>query len=145
MTFGFVLRRLTLSGKGVPDAELGFTRGLNVVTGPSDTGKTFIAQCIDFVWGSSTEPKEIPQATHYETILLEIESKDGASVYFLQRSLRGGDIRLSTTGEADRVLAAKHRPDDDDTISSFLLGLSGLNEKKVRTNQQGKTQFTELS
>lgn len=139
MTYGFVLRQLTLTGPGVANAELFFTRGLNVISGPSDTGKTFIAQCIDFVMGSGTPPKAIPQAAQYTSIFLEIETQDESRVYTLERSLRGGDIRLSATGEADRVLGAKHQADNVDTVSNFLLKLSGLDRKKVRTNQSGKT------
>lgn len=137
--FGFVLRHLTLTGPGVANAELPFARGLNVIVGPSDTGKTFIAQCIDFVMGSGTAPKEIPEATQYASILLDIETLDRSRVFVLERSLRGGDIRLSTEGDADRVLSGKHQADKEDTISSFLLGLSGLGGKRVRTNQQGST------
>lgn len=139
MSFGFALRKLTLTGPGVANAELGFAPGLNVITGPSDTGKTFIAQCIGFVMGSGTPPKEIPEASQYTAIMLEMEDKAGGQVYLLERSLRGGDIRLSSTGIADRVLGWKHQPGNRDTVSSFLLGLSGLDGKMVRTNQLGET------
>ncbi len=138
MKFGFALRQLTLTGPGVANAELLFTRGLNVIAGPSDTGKTFIAQCIDFVMGGSAL-KEIPEAAQYTSVLLEIESQDAARIYVLERSLRGGDILLSTQGEVNRVLAAKHQANKPDTVSRFLLELSGLDGKKVRINQQGKT------
>lgn len=139
MSHGFIIRSLTLTGPTVPTAELPFERGLNVIAGPSDTGKTFIAQCIDFAMGSGDGPKEIPEGERYTVIQLKIEANDASRIYTLERGLRGGDIRLSTEGESDRILAAKHQGGRDDTISSFLLGLSGLAEKKVRTNQQGKT------
>lgn len=139
MKFGFILRKLSLTGSEVASAELLLARGLNVIVGPSDTGKTFIAQCIDFVMGSSTAPKEIPEAASYTSILLEIESQDSSRIYVLERSMRGGDIRLSTEGDEDRILNPKHQADKEDTVSSFLLELSGLGKKKVRTNQQGKT------
>jgi hypothetical protein len=57
----------------------------------------------------------------------------------LRRSLNGGDIHITADGDADRVLSAKHQPDNEDTVSHLLLELSGLAGKKVRTNQQGKT------
>jgi len=34
---GFQIRRLTLVGRGAPNAEVQFKKGLNVVSGPSDT------------------------------------------------------------------------------------------------------------
>lgn len=137
--FGFVFRRLTLTGPGVVNAELQFTSGLNVISGPSDTGKTFILQCIDFAIGSSTPPKDIPEATRYTSILLQLEAADGTGVYVLERSLRGGDIRLRSEGREDRILKAKHQAGNEDTVSRFLLQLSGLDERVVRINQLGKT------
>lgn len=139
MRFGFVLRDLTVSGPGMQDAHIRFARGLNVIVGPSDTGKTFVAQCIDFALGSSTPPKEIPESARYTSIRLEIETQEAGRVYVIERSLRGGDIRLSTDGEPDRVLDAKHSAAKEDSISRFLLALSGLANNKVRTNQQGTT------
>ena len=139
MKYGFALRRLALTGPRLPAAELTFTRGLNVIAGPSDTGKSFIVQCIDYALGSGNPPKEIPEASRYTTVILELESNHDQRVYTLERSLRGGDVRLTTQGEGDRILAAKHQAGKEDTVSQFFLGLSGLGSKKVRTNQQGTT------
>ena len=139
MRFGFVLRRLALTGPGKEPAEVTFTRGLNVIAGPSDTGKSFIAQCLDYALGSGDPPKEIPEAEGYTSVVLEIEANRDQRIYTLERSLRGGEILCKTVGEPDRVLAAKHQGGKEDTVSQFLLDLSGLGTKKVRTNEQGKT------
>lgn len=139
MRYGFALRRLALTGPGKEPAEVTFTRGLNVIAGPSDTGKTFIAQCIDYALGSGDPPKEIPEAENYSSVVLEIEANNDQSIYTLERSLRGGEVRCKTVREPDRVLAAKHLGGNEDTVSQFLLDLSGLGAKRVRTNEQGKT------
>lgn len=139
MRFGFALRRLALTGPGKEPAEVAFTRGLNVIAGPSDTGKSFIAQCLDYALGSGDLPKEIPEAEGYTSVVLEIEANRDQRIYTLERSLRGGEILCKTVGEPDRVLAAKHQGGKEDTVSQFLLDLSGLGTKKVRTNEQGKT------
>jgi len=139
MKFGFALRRLALSGPGKEPAEVTFTRGLNVIAGPSDTGKSFIAQCLDYALGSGAPPKEIPEAEGYRSVVLEIEGNSDQRVYCLERSLRGGEVLCKTDGQPDRVLAAKHQGAKEDTVSQFLLDLSGLGKKKVRTNEQGKT------
>ena len=62
---GIRLISLALTGTGVPKAEIKFDSGLNVIFGPSDTGKTFIFQCIDFIFGSKKAPKEIEEASQY--------------------------------------------------------------------------------
>lgn len=139
MKFGFALRRLALIGHGKEPAEVTFTRGLNVIAGPSDTGKSFIAQCLDFGLGGGSPPKEIPEATGYSTVVIEIETNDDRRVFSLERSLRGGEVLCKSNGEPDRVLAAKHHGGKEDTLSQFLLDLSGLGTKKVRTNEQGMT------
>ncbi len=139
MKFGLALRRLALSGPGLAAAELMLTRGLNVIVGPSDTGKSYIAQCIDYALGSGDAPKEIPEAERYTTVVLEIEANQDGRVYTLERSLRGGDVRVKTQGEPDRILAAQHQGGKEDTVSQFLLELSGLGSKLVRTNERGET------
>jgi hypothetical protein len=139
MKFGFALRRLALIGLGKEPAEVTFARGLSVIAGPSDTGKSFIAQCLDYALGSGDPPKEIPEAEGYSSVVLEIEANSDQRVYSLERSLRGGEVLCKTDGQPDRVLAAKHQGGNEDTVSQFLLDLSGLGTKKVRTNEQGKT------
>ncbi len=139
MKFGFVLRRLALTGPGKEPAEVWFTRGLNVIAGPSDTGKSFIAQCLDYALGSGDRPKDIPEAEGYSSVVIELEANKDLRVYTLERSLRGGEVLCKTDGQPDRLLAAKHQAGKDDTVSQFLLDLSGLGTKKVRTNEQGKT------
>ncbi|WP_147445395.1 AAA family ATPase [Corallococcus aberystwythensis] len=137
MRLGFILKKLALTGQGATSAELSFARGLNVISGPSDTGKTFIAQCIDFILGGGSLPETIPEAAPYTSIHLTIESNQ--QTYKLERSLRGGNILLRTEDDLVTTLKAKHKAGDNNTISSFLLELSGLNNKRIRTNQQGKT------
>jgi hypothetical protein len=139
MKFGFALRRLALTGPGRAPAEVTFTRGLNVIAGPSDSGKSFIAQCLDYSLGGGAAPKQIPEADGHSTVVLEIEAYSDGRVYSLERSLRGGAVLCKTNGQSDRVLAAKHQVGKEDTVSQFLLDLSGLGTKKVRTNEQGKT------
>lgn len=139
MKFGFALRRLALIGPGKAPAEVTFARGLNVIAGPSDSGKSFIAQCLDYALGSGTLPKDIPEAEGYSSVVLEIEANNDQRIYSLERSLRGGDVLCKTVEQPDRKLAAKHQGGNEDTISQFLLDLSGLGTKKVRINEQGKT------
>ena len=136
---GFQIRRLTLVGRGVPNAEVQFYEGLNVVSGPSDTGKTFIIQCIDYMLGGKDIPEPIPEAAKYETVHLTLSVSVDDEEVVLERSIRGGDFKLLRTGKADQRLSAKHSAGDRDSVSQYLLGLAGLAEKKVRTNKQGKT------
>lgn len=136
---GFQLRGLTLIGRGVPNAEVRFKAGLNVISGPSDTGKTFIVQCIDYMLGGQDAPKSIPESEQYETIRLAMNILESGQEVVLERSIRGGNFKLIGSGPTDRVLAAKHSANDKESVSQYLLGISGLTGKKVRKNKQGVT------
>lgn len=136
---GFQIRRLTLVGRGVPNAEVQFNEGLNVVSGPSDTGKTFIVQCIDYMLGGKDVPESIPEAAQYETVRLALNVSVGDDEVVLERSIRGGDFKLVSPGKVDQHLSAKHSAGDKDSVSQYLLGQSALTEKKVRKNKQGAT------
>lgn len=136
---GFHITRLTLTGIGVPKAEVCFKEGLNVVSGPSDTGKTFIVQCIDFMFGASTLPKSIPEAEPYDLLQIGLRTSDEADEIILERGLRGGDINLYRKNDERLTLGIKHREGDESTVSNFLLALSGLFGKKIRTTSRGTT------
>jgi hypothetical protein len=138
VSFGFILSELALSGPGKPDARISLKPGLNVVAGPSDTGKTYIFQCLDYAMGGTDPPKPIPEAEGYDMVRLSLEARAGG-IHHLARSLRGGDGRVSSDGGDERVLGAKHSADDPNTISAFLLGLSGLSGRRVRRNAAGAT------
>lgn len=146
--YGFKLIRLSLTGPGLKDATISFSEGLNVIYGPSDTGKTFIVQCIDFIFGGMTAPKAIPEAKGYDRISLVISSWDSPEELELTRSLKGGGLMLSAEGHPPRQLLGKHSAKNVDSVSRFLLDLTGLDSKRVRKNQDGVTDslsFRDLS
>lgn len=137
--FGFHLVRLVLTGANLADAEVRFSRGLNLISGPSDTGKTFILQCIDFMLGGRDTPEDIPEIRGYDTAILEIVALADEMPYVLTRGLRGGAFRLRRPDGTEMVLAERHVADRDDSVSQFLLDIVGLTGKRVRTNARGQT------
>lgn len=140
MKTGFQLRMLRVTGKTKKPAELAFGPGLNVISGASSTGKSYILQCIDFACGAGTKPKVIDESVGYETVELELEDSSG-NKHKLERSLKGGDARhflAEGDGWKDAsTLCAKHSATDPETISGFLLGLSSFWGNKVRKNSAG--------
>lgn len=137
--YGFKLIRLSLIGKGLQEATIQFSEGLNVIYGPSDTGKTYIVQCIDFIFGGKKHPKEIPESKGYESISLVISPWDTPIEYELKRSLRGGALTLFSEGNCPRNISETHSAKNEDNVSRFLLRLTGLDGKRVRKNQSGAT------
>lgn len=131
---GFHLRWLRLTGPDVKPAEAKFTPGLNVVWGASETGKSFIFTCIDYMLGRSRPPKKISELRGYTTAWLALTARNGHKTYVLERDLQGGDFRLHDATDIDwtlsneKALHSQHDPERSDTISHFLLTLTGVED-----------------
>ena len=137
--YGFFIKKLELSGSSVETKTIQFKKGLNVIFGSSDTGKTFIFQCINYMLGGSTPPKPIPESENYNFVGLVIETYEGKE-YKLERSLQGGNFNLFDNSTDDsRVIEASNQSNNE-TVSSFLLNICNINGKKIRKNKKGKTQ-----
>ena len=137
---GFQLRALEMTGLGVPPARITFGSGLNVVSGASDTGKSFLFHAIDYMFGASSLDL-IPEARSYGTVQLEIQSDEGR--FFLRRGLNGGgfELRNLTSPESPTTLLGERLvAGDPENISSFLLRLAGFQDKKVRKNVENELQ-----
>lgn len=51
----YFFEKIIVSGPGKDDATVQFTDGLNIISGPSNTGKTSIVKAIDFLFGATKE------------------------------------------------------------------------------------------
>ncbi len=138
------LMDLTVTGPRMQPAGLQFGRGLTVVYGASDTGKTYVAQALDFMLGASAL-KPLPEGQGYDTAYLRIEFDDGGGVV-LGRDLDGGRFSLWTEllnippgRPADDSLAAKHSSRSSKNLSRYLLGALGLEGVNLRKNADGVT------
>ncbi|MFS0687815.1 AAA family ATPase [Sporosarcina sp. 179-K 8C2 HS] len=149
---GFTINKLMLIGPMVKPVFVGFEKGLNIITGPSDSGKTYIFECINFLLGSSEKPKSIPEGKGYETALLEITTN--GKIVTLERQLQGGVINLylSDINEIGSVkpklLFESHVAGKTNNISGYLLSLSGFTKtnwiKKNGNNKKISLSFRHL-
>ncbi len=46
---GFYIKKVTANSAKKGDASVTFGKGLNIIQGRSDSGKTCVANCIDFI------------------------------------------------------------------------------------------------
>lgn len=147
---GFYLAWLRLTGTGADPAEVKFEPGLNVFWGASETGKSFIFTCIDFMLGRSTPPKTIDELDGYTTGWLGFIERAGKKQRVLERSLKGGDFLLYEADGKDwtlsspQTIAAKADPDRTDTVSHVLLSTAGM-EKAVLLSAKGKATTRQIS
>ena len=77
MPNGLYFSRVAAMGEGKPNAELDFNLGFNIISGASETGKSYFMDCIDFILGARQPPKNIAQAVGYDRIRAEIRTTDG--------------------------------------------------------------------
>lgn len=140
----FIITKLRLEGNSLAPAEIELRAGLNVITGPTNTGKSYIFECINYMLGSSKKLRNIVEARQYQRIFLEI--KNQAVFYTLESDLDCGSFKLYEQQIKDinhnttyKILKRKHDQDSKDTISAFLLSLNNLGNKVIRQNANGKT------
>lgn len=141
----FQLTHLTFVGTNVAPASIEFGSQMTLVRGPSDTGKSFIVNAIDFLLGSGGL-KEIPERSGYSDALLGLVLPSGEKVT-LQRSVRGArriglhqaDIRKGPVPAPDDWFAPKKSATNDSSLSSYLLEAIGLAGRKVRLNVNNAT------
>ncbi|MBU5483336.1 exonuclease [Clostridium sp. MSJ-11] len=141
---GFYIKKLKLVGDKKEDAEVIFQKGLNVIHGPSNTGKSYIFQCIDYALGA-TKIKDIPESEGYSKLYMEIRKFGNNAPITILRFLNSKDIFYyncsidEINNDNSKKLKSKHDPDSQDNISKFLLKQIGINENKYLVkNQDGK-------
>lgn len=130
------LSKLTISGPDKKDACLSFKKGLNVITGDSDTGKTYAFQCIDYMLGKDSQPKNIVEAQGYTLITLELYI--GNEKYILQRNI--GENKIKVLFENKELnLSCKHNANNDNNLSKFLLNkLLGKTDNIIINSKKGE-------
>ncbi|MCB4791970.1 MAG: hypothetical protein LHV68_08790 [Elusimicrobia bacterium] len=140
---GFYFKELRVVGKNVKPAKLSFNKGLNVLQGASDTGKSYVFTCINYVLGSNKEPNKIKEAEGYDEIRLNLCTYDNRD-FTISRKFGDSKIYVAQTviDNFDKVSTNKlnsiHSSKSDDNISYFLLSLIGLEGKKMSVNARNE-------
>jgi hypothetical protein len=148
--YGFFIKKLELTGSNVEPVNIEFEKGLNVIYGSSDTGKTFIFQCINYMLGSSATPKPIPESKNYTLCKLEIKSYKGQT-FILKRSLKGGSFNLYNENHTliETLEIKNNKQSKKNTISNFLLKICNLENKQLvqfkKDNSKRNLYFQDIS
>lgn len=139
------LRFISFVGPNKEAAEVSFGSGLNLIYGPSNTGKSSILDAIDFMFARERALKEIPEHEGYDQIFLGVEFTDGEQFTFV-RNINGGDYlcfdglhKEKPTDQAPEILKAKKATKKNQAITDFILDRIGLANKKLKKNAENKT------
>lgn len=146
--FGMKINKLLLQGTGKKDAILVFDKGLNVVAGASDTGKSFAYECINYILGSTDMPEIPNEAIGYESVLLEFLDIETNQIITLKRSLRDseknniyyiyGDINHLQNADFEKLSNASKAKN---SLSSKLLMLCNCSYRNIlKKSSNGETE-----
>lgn len=141
-----ILDQIAFVGPRKKPVIIDFDSSLTVICGASDTGKSFLVEAIDFALGRSTPPRDIPQRVGYDRLRLRLKNNASSAFWTLERSLSGGGYRLADgiIDDADpmppgEILKDKHKHNDSNNISGWLLTQIGLDGSRIQKNKAGAT------
>ena len=121
-------------------SEMTFSNGVNVVCGASDTGKSFLAESIDFMLGGS-ELRDIPERTPFGEVQFDLDVNFGEKWRF-HRASSGGNFKAKNLIDEDaetQVLKKDHGHGKIDNMSGFLLDKIGLLGKRIMRSKKKST------
>lgn len=122
-----IIRKIEVRGEGKPAASIELDEGLNVIAGASDTGKSYITECFQFIFGAQEPPKSIEQAKGYTH--LDVTFEEAGDVKFkLSRELKANADIVCIENKDGEELATVHKPTHkgNPNLSDFFLSKFSL-------------------
>ena len=135
---GFYLKKVIAKSDKKETADVTFKPGLNVIQGRSDTGKSCIVKCIEFVFGGSMKTLKTPfkPSAEYNEAIVVLVSPEGEIT--VSRKVGKNQVEVSTeiegidSGLYNLKHSEKSKVPDFNLIMLRLLGING--EPKVPSN-----------
>lgn len=123
-------------GENKPTAEINLDKGLNIISGSSQTGKSYILECMNFVLGAKDPPKEIPEANNYQKVQAEIRFLEGKTIticrYFNDNLIFMAECAFEDFEKQDHIPLSIRHSQKTDNISTYLLSMLEINGKKLK-------------
>jgi hypothetical protein len=134
-----------MRGPQVDDAEVIFEAGANILAGESDTGKSVLLHCLDYIFGADEMKKRVPEIEPYAQLYVEFANSRGATLT-LERSLSGGDLEVHDCPIADiqgsgrKIAARRYGRSVADDVTSLILPFANIPDATLRKNDRGEVQ-----
>lgn len=136
----FYIQKLVVTGSGKEPSVIDFCSGLNLIVGPSNTGKSYVLECIDYLFGfeeKKNKPYRFDKGLGYDCFKLYTKTANGTVIF--ERKLDSTKISISGTdhnfehGEYSTGGTGKKR------IRDIWLQMMGIDEEhKIYSSQAGK-------
>lgn len=136
------LVELQVSGENVLTSSIKFGKKLTIISGPSDTGKTYIYKCIDYIFGAKNDAKKQPLDIQegYDTIRLLINSEYGQIklIRKLNSNITLVESKNKNIESGEYVIKAGVK--NTKTMNSLIMKLMDApSNLKLPKNQKGET------
>lgn len=121
----YYLEKLVITGSGKEPSSVSFAPGLNIVRGPSNTGKSFILDCVDYLFGK--DELNLGEEAGYDTVGLRVVASGGPVM--LQRGI--GSSRIQVVSENADIPSGDYRvkaTPTDPGINKVWFKLIGLED-----------------
>lgn len=125
----FVIKKLTFKGEGKETSSIELKDGLNIIYGPSNTGKTYVAESIDYMFGGEEFP--LSEESGYSVIEIEVETDNGQLKIIRDKNTNTiGTVESTIAGIESKEYSLKpgNGKVRKDTISDVWLKLLGIDE-----------------
>lgn len=139
----FYIEKMVVSGAGHKDSIIDFKPGFNLITGPSNTGKSLVVDCLDYVFGFTPKPdhpsKIVDNNNGYEKITLHLRTSAGTVI--LERKI--GDTKITVSGTDDTIEHDTYSTNNSakKSINTVFLQLIGIDKPhKILSSETGNTQ-----
>ncbi|MCD4504503.1 hypothetical protein LQR30_10330 [Chromobacterium piscinae] len=134
---GITLTSLSVHGPNLEIAEVIFDTKRRLIRGPSETGKSYIYDCLWYMLGGDDLPGTFPLTQGYQEFRLRFNAHDDE--YEVRRGLSGGAaaIYLRTLGNEEQ----EFEPLDQD-LGRLLVNLSGASGKQILRNHSKRGAVT---
>lgn len=88
----FFIKQISVTGEKVLFSEVSFNDGVNIIYGPSNAGKSYIINCINFMFAG--DPPFTKSSTGYDTVTMTMESDDGYAISMTRKIIDLNTIML---------------------------------------------------
>ena len=92
---GFYIKKVIAKSAVKGDASVTFGKGLTIIQGRSDSGKTCVANCIDFIFGGSVD-KPFKETAKYDGVSMIVASNDNKGEVALHRTVGKNQVEVSS-------------------------------------------------
>ena len=134
----YYVTKITMLGRNVEKSVVNLKKGVNILYGPSNTGKSYVAECIDYMMGNNET--RIDDSKGYDTIIIEFDV-DGS---FLSMERKLNENKIYVISEVNGIEPGEYTLNGNNRICKVWLTLIGITEEH-RISTSAHFQREELS